>query len=89
IKAIAEAREDYAKAVKLTLSSDMLDQHKTNQLAECIKNHPGKLPILVNYSNGEASARLLFGKQYQLAPDDVAISALKDITSKDSVMFIY
>ncbi len=89
VMTLSEAREYYAKAVQLTLSSDMLDQHKTNQLAECIKNHPGKLPILVNYSNREASARLLFGKQYQLAPDDAAISALKDITSKDSVMLIY
>ena len=89
VMTLPEARENYAKAIQLKLSTESFSQKTMDLLSECLKQYPGSLPVSVHYQNASASVQLVSGQELMFSAADECIALLNALTESDKIEFLY
>ncbi len=84
-----EAREYFAKAVQLILTSEQCSEQTMKQLISNIKENHGSLPLLIHYSNKHASTQLKLPPNFFVSPSDDFIGSLEKILGKGNATTVY
>ncbi|EKD74240.1 MAG: hypothetical protein ACD_45C00023G0006, partial [uncultured bacterium] len=88
IFSIEQARERYAKYVKIQLPSTKADVLPT--LAQLLEKYSGgTCRIMIDYICDNAKANLHLGKTWQIRPTDTLLQVLKDMFSEQNIEVVY
>lgn len=88
IYSMDEARERYAKLIKISLSADKADL--ITHLAQILdKYRGGKVRVTIDYLRTDAKANLHLSDAWRIKPTDALIAALRDIVAENNVEIIY
>lgn len=87
---ICTARENYAKFILIKVPADHLNASVMDQFEEQLRPYSrGVCPVVIEYAQQHAQARLLLGKQWRLSPNDEALLRLQDIFGESQVTMQY
>ncbi|EKD54635.1 MAG: hypothetical protein ACD_60C00060G0003 [uncultured bacterium] len=88
ILSIEQARERYAKCVKIQLSPEKIDILST--LADLFEKYRGgRCRIMIDYMRESAKANLHLGENWQVRPSDALLHTLKNLLSEQNVEVVY
>ncbi|AKH70273.1 DNA-directed DNA polymerase III PolC [Spongiibacter sp. IMCC21906] len=90
VRSLAEAREQNAKELVLSLSSDRLLASNVEQLKGALTvAKGGRCPVVVQYQRPEGYARLRFGEEWKILPKDELLQRLRDDYGTNNVVINY
>lgn len=88
IFSIEEARERYAKSLKISLSSSNTDE--INRLATVLEKYRGgSCRISLDYINHKAKANLFLSDEWKVRPTDALLDLLQELFSKNNIEMVY
>ena len=86
---LIDARSFYARKMLIDLSSDQVARDFTDRLSGLLQQHPGRLPVQINYSREDASASIQLGEQWNVSPSDELVAAVRQWLGKNSTRVEY
>ncbi|MGI9279084.1 MAG: DNA polymerase III subunit alpha [Endozoicomonas sp.] len=86
---LIDARSYYARRLLLDLSCHQVDREFHSKMSGLLGQHPGRLPVQVNYSREDASASLQLGEQWNVSPSDELVQGIKQWLGKESAKVEY
>lgn len=87
---MAGARSRFARALKISLPHGSPTIENIDQLIAILsQNNEGSTPVVIDYSNGEASARIRVGKSWQVNPQNELLQKLNELAGEDCVDLVY
>lgn len=86
---LVDARSYYARKILVDLSSDQMQTGFREKLSGLLTQHPGQLPVQVNYRRDDAAASILLGDQWKVSPSDELVSSLRQWLGKESAQVEY
>lgn len=85
---LEQARERYAKCLKISFSQDKTDA--INTLATILTSHRGgNCHIAIDYQRTDAAAQLKLGDEWRVRPTDTLLKTLKEMFSEQNVVVVY
>ncbi|MAZ40033.1 MAG: DNA polymerase III subunit alpha [Legionellales bacterium] len=89
IMSLEQARLVFAKALKIQLHIDQFGEIQLQNLKQCINKHAGRMPIICQYSNYDATAEMTLDKAFRIKPCNEALEELQNLFGNEAVSFIY
>ncbi len=93
VRSLAQAREHYAKALRLRVSEARLRRGLTEQLGKLLQSATrGDCPICIDYLQTDNYAKVYLGERWNVAPDDSLLQNLRELCGAQAVWvwsFIY
>ncbi|GAB3379304.1 DNA polymerase III subunit alpha [Spongiibacter taiwanensis] len=90
VRSLAEAREQSARELLLTLSSDALSERSLEQLKGALSvARGGRCPVVVQYQRPEGRGRIRFGEAWNILPKDDVLQRLRDDYGVNNVVINY
>ncbi|PID45717.1 MAG: DNA polymerase III subunit alpha [Proteobacteria bacterium] len=87
---IETARSIYARSLNLTVSEAQANNGFIDTLAEMIPPQgESECPIILNYSNAQASAQIRLGAKFKAPLDNASLESLRNYLGKDQVRVVY
>ncbi|UYM16144.1 DNA polymerase III subunit alpha [Endozoicomonas euniceicola] len=86
---IVEARSHYARQIVLKLGTEQIDRGFNQRLSGLLQQHPGRLPVQLDYSRDDASASLVLGEKWNVSPSDDLVINLRQWLGKDAAKIEY
>jgi DNA polymerase-3 subunit alpha len=86
---LIDARSYYARKVMVNLSSEQVSKDFQARLSALLGDHPGRLPVQLNYQREDASASILLGEQWSVSPSDELVLGLKQWLGKQAAKVEY
>jgi DNA polymerase-3 subunit alpha len=87
---ISKARELFAKNLLVIVNQRQISNGFTQHLADILKPFTqGHCPVVVDYENENAKARLNLGSDWRIHPTDELLHRLKDLAGEDYVKVVY
>jgi DNA polymerase-3 subunit alpha len=85
IFSVEQARQHYAKHVSLSLNANQ--SQLLDELEPLLKNHTGTTPVIINYTNKSATAKIALGKQWQVNPSQELLDSLAKLFDNIEVTY--
>ena len=90
VRSLDQARQDYAAALTIQISEDMVSDSFTDQLQQTLASAAGgSCPVWLEYSQPHNRARVRCGERWQVIPSDELLQALKECVGSDRVSLNY
>ncbi|MCP8898598.1 DNA polymerase III subunit alpha [Gilvimarinus xylanilyticus] len=90
IKNLAEARQEKARALRLTLQGSGLSAGFNAQLKNCLEPYrDGVCPVVIDYQRSDARCELVLGSDWGVRPEDELLQRLRNEYGMDSVKLQY
>ncbi|UTF60512.1 DNA polymerase III subunit alpha [Gilvimarinus sp. DA14] len=90
IKNLAEARQEKARALRLTLEGHTLGAGFGAQLKNCLEPYKdGSCPVVVDYLRSDARCELILGRDWGVRPEDDLLQRLRNEYGIDNVKLQY
>ncbi|WP_257287258.1 DNA polymerase III subunit alpha [Endozoicomonas sp. SESOKO2] len=86
---LIDARSYYARRLLVDLSSEQVDRAFHTKMSGLLEQHPGRLPVQVNYNREDASASLQLGEKWNVSPSDDLVLGLRQWLGKESAKVEY
>ncbi|WP_062264740.1 DNA polymerase III subunit alpha [Endozoicomonas arenosclerae] len=86
---LIDARSYYARRLLVDLSSQQVDREFHSKMSGLLGQHPGRLPVQVNYFREDASASVQLGEQWNVSPSDELVLGLRQWLGKESAKVEY
>ncbi|MDT8407495.1 MAG: DNA polymerase III subunit alpha [Methylococcales bacterium] len=87
---LEQARSRFAKALRLTWDKDQHDDQRLQNLKDLITPHRGgPCPVIIDYRNSDASARLILAKEWSVTPSEALLIGLNRVFGEQQVMLAY
>ncbi|MDO6459897.1 DNA polymerase III subunit alpha [Granulosicoccaceae sp. 1_MG-2023] len=84
------ARARYARALKIRLQAGAPAVHNLDQLIALLDRYrDGSTPVVIDYNNGNAFARLRAGKGWKISPRHDLLTDLDKLAGQESVELVY
>jgi len=82
---LSEARERYARAVNVALSSVETKKKDLGKLKKIAKHHEGPCRLLIHVQTAEHGSLVIRSKDLTVAPSDELLSELREVLGKEAV----
>lgn len=90
VRSLDQARQDYASALTIQISDDMVCESFTERLQNTLASASGgTCPVWLEYSQPHNRARFRCGERWQVVPSDDLLQALKECVGSDRVSLNY
>ncbi|WP_020209215.1 DNA polymerase III subunit alpha [Gilvimarinus chinensis] len=90
IKNLAEARQEKARALRLTLQGGALGAGFSEQLRSCLEPYKdGRCPVVVDYLRSDARCELMLGRDWGVRPEDDLLQRLRNQYGIENVKLQY
>lgn len=89
VMGLEEARTRLAESLQLRVEAAALQGDRLRWMAQLLGSHRGRCPVTLEYQGSSASATLRFGEQWQVAPADQLIQALREQFGRNNVFLNY
>lgn len=90
VRSLVQARENYAKELRLRVSVDRLQNGFTEQLSQVLESAArGVCPVCIDYMQTDNYAKVRLGERWRVAPDDSLLQSLQDLCGMDAVTLDY
>lgn len=90
VMSMVQAREQFAKRLRLNLVSDRKDKTFSRELAAVLKDYRGgSCPINIHYQQSKAQAVLPLDRSWAVRPEDALLDQLRELLNKDAVEVEY
>ncbi len=87
---IEQARERYAKSLRLEVEQEKIDGNYISQLQSIMRPFKdGFCPVVIGYQQESAAADLTLGDNWRVTPSDELIHRLQELNGKNAVKVIY
>lgn len=86
---LIDARSYYARRLLVDLHHEQVDRVFHTKMSGLLEQHPGHLPVQVNYTREDASASLQLGEQWNVSPSDDLVLGLRQWLGKESTKVEY
>ncbi|WP_422475061.1 DNA polymerase III subunit alpha [Endozoicomonas sp. ALB032] len=86
---LIDARSYYARRLLVDLSSGQVDNAFHAKMSGLLRQHPGQLPVQVNYTSDDASASIRLGEKWNVSPSDDLVMGLRQWLGKESAKVEY
>ncbi|WP_422409540.1 MULTISPECIES: DNA polymerase III subunit alpha [unclassified Endozoicomonas] len=86
---LIDARSYYARRLLVDLSSGQVDNAFHAKMSGLLGQHPGQLPVQVNYTRDDASASIQLGEKWNVSPSDDLVMGLRQWLGKESAKVEY
>ena len=84
------ARGRFARALKISLQKAVHDQQQVSRMIALLQqNQDGQTPVVIDYNNGKASARIRAGKSCQVSPRLDLLDNLNKVAGEKCVELVY
>jgi DNA polymerase III subunit alpha len=90
VMSMSQAREQFARRLRLNLAADQKNQSFSKALAEVLKDYRGgSCPIRIHYQQEKAEAVLPLDRSWAVRPEDELIEQLRALLNQDAVEVEY
>jgi DNA polymerase-3 subunit alpha len=90
IMTLSQARESYAKKIKIALSNVDVEPHFVEILKDCLLAHElGDCPVFIEYQNANAKALIRLGAKWNMKPSEALIARINEIATKEVALVEY
>ncbi|MAZ77043.1 MAG: DNA polymerase III subunit alpha [Legionellaceae bacterium] len=90
VMSMSQAREQFARRLRLNVASDQKDQSFSQALADVLKAYRGgSCPIRIHYQQAKAEAVLPLDRSWAVRPEDELLDQLKALLNQDAVEVEY
>ena len=87
---MATARQNRLREIRLSLQAEQLPLDYAQQLNTLLQGYKGgQCPVIINYSRGSVSARLMLDEAWYVTPDDDLLQELRSHYGNDTVELEY
>ena len=86
---IVDARSHYARQIVLNLDAEQMDKGFNQRLHGLLEQHPGRLPMQIDYVRNDASASLVLGEKWNVSPNDDLVASLRQWLGKNAAKIVY
>ncbi len=87
---IDQAREHFAKHIRIDLEKEQLKNGYINDLKNILQPfQQGGCEIIISYQQPQATAKLSLGEQWRVHPTDELLNRLKDLNGDEKVQVVY
>jgi DNA polymerase-3 subunit alpha len=90
VRSIAEARDQHAKELQLSLSADRLDDDAIIRLKSALSvARGGRCPVVIHYQRSEGQARIRLGDNWRILANDELLIRLREECGVNNVVINY
>ena len=86
---LVDARSHYARQLVLNLDAGLMDRGFHQRLSGLLQEHPGRLPVQVDFYKQDARASLVLGERWNVSPSDELVVDLRQWLGKDAAKVEY
>ena len=90
VRSIAEARDQSAKELQVSVSSSTLENDGLDRLKGALNvAKGGRCPVVIHYQRAEGAARIRLGDNWRILPNDELLLRLRDECGANNVVINY
>ena len=90
LRTLDEARQDYASALTISISTDMISDGFTERLQSILsRGLGGSCPVWLEYRQPDNVARVRCGERWRVMPSDELLQALRECVGSEHVVLNY